>query len=106
MKSIKTFIKGLLDARSSLSSKRFISILLTFLMAFAIIMDILYKKTLTQYMWDGLLLFVGALLGMNTALSFKALNVKENVSTDIIKEDPSVNATEQAQETLTSDRPA
>ncbi len=43
---------------------------------------------------------------MNTVLSFKAMNTKENISADIIEKEPESEVIEQAQQTLTDPRPS
>lgn len=105
MKKLSSLIKALLDAKSSVSSKRFLALQGFQFILLAIVMDIFYKKTLTEFMWTGLLFFVAALLGMNTFITAKAMGTKESISSQIIDKEPDDTTAETAKEVLQSDKP-
>lgn len=103
---MKQFFLSLLSSGpKSVGSKRFIAIGSFIMVIIAAFFDIFWKKSLSEYMYYGLLGLIGACCGFNTILSKKSMEVKSDVASDIITNEPNPSSSEDAKEVLANDKP-
>jgi hypothetical protein len=102
----KFFSSMLSSATDSVSSKRFIALGSFFFLIAAGIADIVNKRlTVTEFIFLGFLGLITACLGLSTIANVKAMDVKSDVASSIVKEQPEASSAQDAKDVLTSDKP-
>jgi hypothetical protein len=83
------FINSLLsDTPHSLSSKRFVAIIGAFCLFIVMLANTFFKFTVAEFIFYGILGFVGTLFGANTFLTANKKSGQVDVSSSLIKHQP------------------
>lgn len=89
------FIKSLLtDSEGSLSSKRFIAIILTFTLIIIALANTFFQLNTAEFIVITIASLILSCLGLNTLISTKSISSKQEVASDLAKnntEDPSAS---------------
>ena len=77
---MKIFLKELLSSSNKISSKRFITILTLVMIVVSWAMDMFFNKTISEFIWNGLMTILGIGLGTITMTSVFGKNKKSSNS--------------------------
>lgn len=104
---MKKFFTDMFSSSDSVSSKRVIAVSAFLVIAAAAITDIYTspKKTLSEFIFWGIMGLITACLGMNTITNLKSMDVKSDTASGILKEKPSGENAKDVKDVLNSENP-
>ncbi len=104
--TLKEFFKSLFSSQNeTISSKRVCAVIGSFVLFTIALCNLFFKLTIAEFIFYGILGFVMSLFGLNTIISAKSINSKQDVANNVINKEPNDQSSEIAKEILQSDKP-